>query len=79
MGKDREQTERLSFAFNSFVKQTGELINLRYLEDLTKTTWSVHCQGEKHRAIVLKQEGAKSDTFAVIMPLQETGSEAEAA
>jgi hypothetical protein len=79
MGKDREQTERLSFAFNSFVKQTGELINLRYLEDLTKTTWSVYCQSEKYKAIVLKQEGAWSDTFAVIMPLKETGVEAVAA
>jgi hypothetical protein len=79
MGKDREQTERLSVVFNSFVKQTGELINLRYLEDLTKTTWSVHCQNENHKAIVLKQEGAWSDTFAVIMPLQEAATEAVAA
>jgi hypothetical protein len=79
MGKDRNQTERLSVAFNSFVRQTGELVNLRHIEDLTKKTWSIHCQAEKRKAIVLKEQGAKTDTFAVIMPLQETEAAAKAA
>jgi hypothetical protein len=79
MGKDLNQTERMSRAFNSFVKQTGELINLRFLEDLTRKTWSVHCQSAKGRPVVLREEGAKMDTFAVIMPLQEAGTGVRAA
>jgi hypothetical protein len=70
-GKDRKGTERLSIAFNTFVRQTGELVNLRYLEDLAKKKWSIHCQREKNRAIMLKAEGVKHDMFAVLMPLIE--------
>jgi hypothetical protein len=79
MGKDRSQTERLSLAYSSFVKQTGELVNLRYLEDLTKTTWSLHCQSEKHKAVVLKEAGAEQTVFAVIMPLSSSEANAMAA
>lgn len=70
-GKDCGRTEKLSVAFNAFVRQTGELINLRYLEDLAKRKWSVHCQREKSKAIMLKAEGAQEEMFAVIMPLDE--------
>jgi hypothetical protein len=79
MGKDRNQTERLSWVFNSFVKKTGDLINLRYLEDLTKKKWLVYCQSEKHKAIVLKEFGAENSVFAVVMPLAKTGAVEEAA
>jgi hypothetical protein len=77
-GKDRSQTEKLSVAFNAFMRQTGELVNLRYLEDLAKKQWSLHCQREKNRAVMLKAEGVKLDMFAVIMPLA-TESAAKAA
>jgi hypothetical protein len=79
MGKDRNQTERLSWVFHSFVTQTGELINLRFLEDLLKTKWSVHCQGVKHKAMVLKAEGAEKSVFAVIIPLPEADAAEQAA
>jgi len=42
MGRDRKETEKLSIAFNSFVKQVGEPVNLRYLEDLTKREWAIY-------------------------------------
>lgn len=74
-GKDRSQTEKLSVAFNAFLRQTGELINLRYLEDLAKKKWEVHCQREKNSAVLLKAENVKLDMLAVIMPL---ATEAEA-
>ena len=74
-GKDRKQTEKLSVAFNDFVRQTGALVNLRYLEDLAKKRWSVHCQRERNKAIMLKAEGETPDMVAVIMPL---AGEAEA-
>jgi hypothetical protein len=76
-GKDCSRTEKLSVAFNAFVRQTGELINLRYLEDLAKKQWSIHCQREKNRAILLKAEGAQEEMFAVVMPLDgETAAKA---
>ncbi|AEF84825.1 hypothetical protein TREPR_0888 [Treponema primitia ZAS-2] len=79
MGKGRDQTERLSRVFHSFVKQTGELVNMRHLEDLSKKKWSVYCQNEKGGAIVLKEDGAAGSVFAVIMPLPETDVGKEAA
>jgi hypothetical protein len=79
MGKDRNQSERLSRAFNAFVNQTGDLINLRHLEDLTKKKWSVYCQSEKHTAVVLKEEGSGESVFAVVMPLAEADAAEEAA
>jgi hypothetical protein len=75
MGKDREETERLSLAFNSFVRQTGEPVNLRYLEDLTKREWTIYCQGEKQKAIVLKEGYRNTDVadtkgpLAVLLPI----------
>jgi hypothetical protein len=55
LGRNRKETEKLSLAFNSFVKQTGEPVNLRYLEDLTKCEWAVFCQDGKRHAIVLRE------------------------
>jgi hypothetical protein len=75
MGKDRKETEKLSIAFNSFVRQTGEPVNLRYLEDLTKREWTIYCQGEKQKAIVLKEGYGKAEVpdtkgpLAVILPI----------
>jgi hypothetical protein len=68
-GGDSKLAERLTCAFNAFTRQTGELVNIRYLEDLPKTEWAVYCQNEKHRAVVLREAGAARETFAVIMPL----------
>jgi hypothetical protein len=47
LGKDRKATEKLSIAFKSFVKQNGETINIRYLEDLTKQEWTVYSQKKR--------------------------------
>ena len=73
--KDRKETEKLSIAFNDFVRKTGEPVNLRYLEDLTKQNWAVFCQNEKRRAIVLKEKSGTSDSsgapMAVIMPIHQ--------
>jgi hypothetical protein len=75
-GKSQDQTEQLTRAFNLFVRMTGCLINLRYLEDLTKKEWSVYCQNEKNRAIMLKEEGAKMSIFAIITPFAESSAKA---
>jgi len=73
--KDRKLNERLSLAFNDFIQNTGEPINLRYLEDLTKRKWSIHCQNGKKKAFYLKEDRAKlgklNEPFAVIMPIPQ--------
>jgi hypothetical protein len=75
-GRNQKQTDRLSRAFNSFVRMTGELINVSFLEDLTKKEWSVHCQAGKNHAILLKEVGAKMSTYAVLMPLPDNAAKA---
>jgi hypothetical protein len=78
-GKKRNQTEGLFQAFTDFLRQTGELVNLRFLEDLTKKKWSVYCQGEREKAVLLKEEGSRPDIFAVIMPLPHAAAGSKAA
>jgi tetratricopeptide (TPR) repeat protein/uncharacterized Zn finger protein (UPF0148 family) len=68
MGENQKQTERLSIAFNDILQLTGETVNQRFLEDLSMREWGVYYQGKQHTAIVLKEEGAETDTYAVIMP-----------
>jgi hypothetical protein len=69
LGKDRKETEKLTLAFNAFIRQTGVAINLRYLEDLPKREWIVYGQEEKGKALILKEKDAESSVYAVIMPL----------
>ena len=77
MGRDRKETEKLSLAFNSFVKQVGEPVNLRYLEDLTKREWAIYCQDGKRKAIVLKEKNGSMESpgtkgpLAVILPIPQ--------
>jgi len=77
MGRDRKEIEKLSLAFDSFVKQTGEPVNLRYLEDLTKREWAVYCQNGKRKAIVLKEKSGSLESpgtkgpLAVILPIPQ--------
>jgi len=75
MGKDRKETEKLSLAFNDFLRKAGEPVNLRYLEDLTKQIWVVFCRTEKHGAILLKEKNGYADSsgapMAVIMPIRQ--------
>jgi len=55
--------------YRSFVRQTGEKVNPKYLADLTEKPWAVYGQKEKGKAVLLKERGAKLETYAVIMPL----------
>ena len=53
----------------SIERLSGERVNADYLADLTKNPWVVYRQKEKHKALLLKEYGAKKETYAVIMPL----------
>lgn len=70
-GNDREGAEKLTLAFNSFARQTGETVNLRYLDDLPKKQWAVYSQDEKGKAVVLREKGEEYSVYAVIMPLPQ--------
>jgi hypothetical protein len=78
MGRDREETEKLSVAFNSIVKQTGETVNLRYLDDLPKTDWAVYSRnGGRNKILILRPKSRKPGEaeskypVAVIMPIKQ--------
>ncbi|GHU26880.1 hypothetical protein FACS1894172_02890 [Spirochaetia bacterium] len=71
IGKNPKLTAKLSVEFGSFVRKTGTVVNLRFIEDLTKTEWVIFTQKEKNKALVLKQKTDPDKTFAVIMPLNE--------
>jgi len=69
MGKDRKLTAFLSGVYSAFVKKTGEVVNLGYLEDLPKTTWAAYKEPRKLKPILLKPEGGGDNKYAVIMPM----------
>jgi hypothetical protein len=78
LGKTREETEKLSLAFDSFVKQTGETINLRYLGDLPKREWTIYSRRNgRRKLIVLRQQSRNAGEteskypVAIIMPIKQ--------
>jgi hypothetical protein len=70
--KDQRQTEKLSLAFNRFIRLTGVPVNLRYLEYLTKKEWSIHGQKDVGKAVLLYEEGSLQQVYAVIMPIPQS-------
>jgi hypothetical protein len=75
LGRKQKETEKLSIAFHTLTKKTGEAVNVRFLEDLTKREWTI-CKQEGRRAIILRQKTEKAGDMkhkspvAVIMPLE---------
>jgi hypothetical protein len=69
IGKARSTSMAMSRAYNSFVRQSGEKVNPHFLEDLPKRQWSIYCQKEKRKPLVLKEDGTAMEAYAVIMPL----------
>lgn len=54
---------------STFTRMSGEKVNPDYLSDLTKKPWVIYRQDQNRRPLLLKEEGAKKETYAVIMPL----------
>lgn len=73
--KDQKQTEKLSIAFNTFIRLTGFPVNLRYIEDLTKKQWTVHGQEGVGKAVLLYEKGSDRKVYAVIMPILDAASQ----
>jgi len=76
LGKDWKESEKLTLAYSSFEKQTGEVINIRYLEDLAKQKWAVYRHPAK-KIIMFKQQNSNAGEpepmypLAVILPIQK--------
>jgi len=76
LGRKRKETERLSIAFHTLTKETGETVNVRFLEDLIKREWAIYKQVGR-RAIILRQttgrigESGTKGPVAVIVPIDE--------
>ena len=74
LGRKRKEAEKLSIAFHTLTRETGETVNVRFLEDLIKREWTIYKQ-EGRRAIILRQKPGKPGDHgnrgpvAVIMPI----------
>jgi len=62
----RRDAKRMGDAFE---RLSGEKVNPKYLADLTKKPWMVYRRKEKGKVLLLKEYGAKTKAYAVIMPL----------
>jgi hypothetical protein len=71
MSRNTDLSAGLSVAFSTLMKKTGEVVNLRYLDDLPKKEWAVSIQKEKQTVILLEQKGAANETYAVFVPLEK--------
>ena len=76
LGKDRDETAKLSIAFDSIVKQTGKTVNLRDLDDLAKGSWTVYSRDGDGRILLRQQSGKNGEEeskypVAVIIPIKK--------
>jgi hypothetical protein len=70
ISKDIEIMGLMSLRFYRLIKSTEKIINLLYLNDLTKETWDVYlyCGPEANRPVMFKKE-SKKELVALIMPM----------
>jgi hypothetical protein len=71
MGRNPKSAAGMSLAFNDFLRKSGEVINLRYLDDLPKKEWTVKIHRGRKTVIILEQKDAGKETYAVFVPLAE--------
>ncbi|MCD1655519.1 hypothetical protein K7J14_12520 [Treponema zuelzerae] len=69
IGRNLSQNAGFSIAFSQIIEKTGEVVNIRYLEDLPKTEWKVLSSEEKNRPLVFKRQVSGREIVAVIMPM----------
>lgn len=69
IGKNLSQNARFSLAFSQILEKTGEIVNIRYLEDLPKKEWTVFSTEEKNKPIIFKWTVSGNELVAVIMPM----------
>ncbi len=68
-GKNLSLNAGFSLAFAQLIEKTGEVVNLRYLDDLPKKEWQLFSLEAKNRPLVFKRAVDGKETVAVIMPM----------
>lgn len=65
MTERKDEALRLSLALSTLARTTGESVNIRYLNDLTKTNWLVYCQ-RGSRLLLFRQQQESENVYALI-------------
>jgi hypothetical protein len=68
-GKNLSLNAGFSLAFAQLIERTGEVVNLRYLDDLSKKEWQLFSLEAKNRPLMFKREVDGKEAVAVIMPM----------
>lgn len=69
LGKNAGMAGILSLIHSQVVSKTGEVVNIRYLDDLQKKEWRMHSQEGKLKPILFQRSECGKDLVAVIMPM----------
>ena len=62
LGQKQSQCAQMSIAFHEFMAKTGEVVNLKYLDDLVKNEWRFYSQEEKHKALHVQGRGGEDSS-----------------
>jgi hypothetical protein len=63
--------EGMSLALSDFVRKTGTVVSLRYLDDLPKKEWDLSIHRDRKTVILMEEKGTAGETRAVFVPLAE--------
>jgi hypothetical protein len=69
IGRNVSLNAGFSLAYAQLIERTGEVVNLRYLDDLPKKEWQIYSLEKKNRPLVFKRSVDGKETVAVIMPM----------
>lgn len=69
LGKNAGLIGSLSLIHSQVVAKTGEVVNIRYLDDLQKKEWRLLSQEGKLKPILFQRTEDGKDLIAVIMPM----------
>jgi hypothetical protein len=67
-GNPVEKAAELSLIANSMSGKTGLVVNMRYIAELPKTTWTVYKEPGFGK-VVVRQQGNENRSFAVFVPI----------
>jgi hypothetical protein len=69
MSRNPQLAEGMSIAFNDFVRKTGAVVSLQYLNDLPKKEWNISIHKDRKTVILMEEKNAAKETRAVFVPL----------
>jgi len=69
LGKNAGMSGSLSLIHSRVVAITGEIVNIRYLDDLQKTEWRLLSQDGHLKPLLFQRTQDGKDVMAIIMPM----------